>query len=655
MQGDTQNFLKLFKDFVIQTFPDNKITNNDSSLTTFGKPQEYSWERLQKLNDSGAGIFFSVNQFAMGRRKKEFLTGISAAFTESDSISIDEQLSLYAKSPLTPTAMVRSRNSIHAYWKLSDGTENNFIRIQRGLISYFHGDTAMADFCRVMRIPGFNHHKEDPFMVELLHLAPELVYSEKQLMENFPYTEPVLPPIKNETNNTVLNKDPNDIWNVLSSLDNKTILDRLSGSEMVKGEVYTFTKRTSGGLYILVNGKPADAWIDKEGFIGSNKSGGPTWIMWLMFFGHNKSDILKWAKINLIDLFPSDLMIKLTTPTVVRQDYYQAYKPKIEEKKQIAKTVLTPTKATDHIEGITNIFSSPPSQFTWGTNLLDVKLPAIEAGHYVVLFGQQGSGKTNAALYIARKNAEKISNVTFLTLEMSKEQLLKRYARDRAGVTKEMYRNRDFDPKIAGKYLPELDQLTFLGIDAGEQYTVEDIEQIIIKNDTKMLFIDNLNKIAGEGRSEFEITQNVSQALLRLTRRYKIPIILIHHANKQLSEKPHKKKDDDQEIITVEKAIKFRGISGMRGTNKTADDADIILEVARYADEFKDKFLPVPVINCSGLSVYKDREFDARSVAWIYYHQGNFYDKYPGSFSSKPPQPDPALEALATEFGGTIE
>jgi hypothetical protein len=69
MQGDTQNFLKLFKDFVIQTFPDNKITNNDSSLTTFGKPQEYSWERLQKLNDSGAGIFFSVNQFAMGRRR----------------------------------------------------------------------------------------------------------------------------------------------------------------------------------------------------------------------------------------------------------------------------------------------------------------------------------------------------------------------------------------------------------------------------------------------------------------------------------------------------------------------------------------------------------------------------------------------------------
>ena len=662
MSFGTVDFLRCFKDFVLQTFDDREfVAEKDKSLITCGPSSEYSWERLQDLNSRGAGIFFTVNQFPGGKRRKELCAGITAWYAECDTLSIEEQLDLYAKSPLMPTFMTLSKKSVHAYWLAKDATEQNFLRIQMGLQQHYKGDPAMKDIARVLRVPGFFHNKTaEPFMVEIIHAEPSLVYTEKQMMDSYPYTVPVLPAVQYERPPaSTLHNDPNDVWVTLATLDNKTVLDRLSGTEIVDHQTFGFEKRTSGGLYILVNGKKADAWIDKDGFIGSGKDGGPTWIQWLQYYGRSKSDILRWAKENLIDLFPTDLMVKITTPpAAVRQSYYQAYKPNTATVAVPAKTavMLTPTKATDHTDNVIATFSSPPSKFTWGTQQLDKKMPAIEPGHYVLLFGQQGSGKTNIALYMARENAKKIPNVVFLSLEMSKEQLFRRYVRDRAGINKEMYRTRQFDPQVAKKYLPELDELTFLGIDAGEQYTVADIEQVIIKNNTQMLFIDNLNKIHGEGRSEFEITQKVSTELLLLTRKYKIPIILIHHANKQMSERPSKvKKDASQEILTPEKVIKFRGLSGMRGTNKTADDADIILEVARYADEFKDQWMPDPVRCCSGLSVYKDREFDARSVGFAYYYQGSFYDVWPTAFTKQAPAPDPALEALALEFGGTVE
>lgn len=662
----TTEFLRCFQNFMLQTFDDREFVEKDPSLVTAGLPKDYGWERLQTLNEKGAGIFFTVNQFPGGRRKKELCAGVNAWYVECDTLSIEEQMDRYAKSPLMPTFMVLSKKSVHAYWLAIDGTEKNFVRVQMGLQQYFQGDPAMKDIARVLRVPGFYHNKtETPFLVELIHAAPELKYTEKQMMDIFPCKDVELPPVKYEKpQSSTLKSDPNNIWEALATLDNKTVLDRLSGNEIVNGETYAFSQRTSGGLYILVHGKPADAWIDKDGFIGSGKGGGPTWIQWLEFFGHSKSDILKWAKENLLDLLPSELMVKITTPVpgASRQNYYEAYKPALKAAQQALttvaqKTMLRPTTASEHIKDIENIFSSPPSQFTWGSIQLDVKLPAIEAGHYVVLFGQQGSGKTNIALHMARENAKKISKVTFLTLEMSKEQLLKRYARDRAGVTKEKYRARDFDPKIAGQFLPELDSLTFLGIDAGEQYGVADIERIITENNTQMLFIDNLNKVKGEGRSEFEITQGVSSGILGLTRKYKIPIIMIHHANKTPMEKPRKKKEgEDQLILTPEQAIKFRGISGMRGTNKTADDADIIIETARYADEFKNEFLSPAVLTCSGLNVYKDREFDARSIAFVFYDKGNFYDVFPGHLTRPlTPVQNKELQDIAIGFGGSVE
>jgi len=656
----TADFLKQFKDFCIQTFDDREFNEKkDPSLITVGPPRNYDLNKLQKLNSAGAGIFFTVNQFPGGKRSKELCAGVNAWFSECDTLSIEQQMDMLLKCPLIPSMIVRSKKSLHAYWMAKDGTEKNFVRIQQGLIKYFQGDPAMKDISRVLRIPGYYHNKTaEPFMVEIIHVAEGLAYTEKEMMEAFPWEAPV-DSVQSTVNSKPFSNAGADItfWDAISRVSNKEALTRMSGSAIVNSDILSFRKRATGGEYIDVNGKPADAWLDGNGAIGSGKGGGPTWIQWLGFYGWNKSDIAKWAKDNLADLIPTHLVEDRRAVTFSR------YQPPLKKTENaVGNFKIDVTTAKDHVKSVTDSFLTPPSPFTWGTTELDKIMPAVEEGHYAIIFGQQGSGKTTFAFNMAMENAKKVPNVFFLTLEMSKDQLLRRYARDRAGVTKEQYRNRNFDTTIAEQFLKDLGDLKLVGIDKGELYDVKKLEEMITTFGVKMLYIDNLNKVKGAGKNELEQTQGVSEGILNLTRQYKIPIVLIHHANKPLNERASK------ETTEVPKHAKFRGMSGMRGTNKTADDADIIVECARniveksqapilMADDMRQSAM-------TSLSVYKDREFDSRFTTNVFYYRGNFYDNWevPKMIAHKDMinksnqinQANIDAQKIADEFGGEV-
>lgn len=591
----TREFLGYFPGFCIQTFHDS-VTNRNDYLTTCGKPSAYTKELLRDYNAKGAGIFFTPNSFPSGKRTKSNCTKINAWFVENDTLSIDEQYKNLAGAPLPPSFIVQSKKSLHAYWLADNATFDNFLLVQQGLIKHFEGDAACKDVSRVLRIPGFNHNKAEPFLVGLVDEHPERVYAEAEMLSFFPYTEPERKEYKKEFSNINIG-----FWEALGSLDNRTVLLCLSQSPIIKNETISFKPRNPEGEYILINGAMCDAWIDGNGMIGSGKRGGPTWIQWLEYYGWSKRDIAVWAKDHLHHLLPAHVLEKAKAITEI----------------QI-------TKATSHAEEIEALFTTAVSPYTWGTRVLDKNLPTIEQGHYILLFGQQGSGKTNFALFIAKKNSELMGGIVFLSLEMSKKQLLKRYVLNRAGVGKEQYRNRNFDPKIAHKYLPEIENIIFVGIDEGETYGLKEIEMLVAQTKCKLLIVDNLNKVQGSGRSENELTQAVSQGILNITRKTNIPIIMIHHANKPSQEK-------------TESNIRFRGMSGMRGTNKTADDADIILEVARPSVE---GMLDPSLKNVTAISVYKDREFDSRGTMRIQYQDGQYVDDY--------------MEELAGDIGGTV-
>lgn len=619
----TQEFLNFFKDSIIQTFDDRSfVVEKDPSLIACGRLSEINWMELRDMNARGAGIFFSVNQFAGGRRGKELCTGINAYFVECDTLSIDEQWKLYHEAKIRPSIIVRSKKSLHAYWLCSNPSIGNFVKVQQGLIERFHGDPTGKDIARVLRVPSFYHNKsEEKHLVEVQWWETDVLVTEEQMLDAFPSTQETrvfAPPAGGLTQV----RAQTNFWDDLSKLDNREVLRRMSGQDICNKETFTFSRRSGSSDYIIVNGKPCDAWIDENGMIGSGKGGGPCWIQWLSFYDRSKSEVAKWAQDNLLDL--------LSTATVSQLGNYRQNIPYSDTKKVEKKKPIRVTGAMDHLESIVEEFNAPPSPFTWGLPKLDNLLPVIENGHYIIIFGQSGSGKTLFSFYMARKNAEKVGNVLFLSLEMSTQQLLKRYVRDRGRVGKELWRAKEFDKGIAAVHLPELQHMQFAGIDEGQEFGLEEIEELLKREQPKLVFIDNLNKIQGKGRGELEVTQSVSSGLLSLTRKYKIPIVVIHHANKMPTERKKKEEAPKPGMVGNSQgkdATSFRGLSGIRGTNKTVDDADTLIEVSHI------KVVPppgCPIIlpeenSTTGIAVYKDREFDALTTQFINYYEGSFY------------------------------
>lgn len=267
--------------------------------------------------------------------------------------------------------------------------------------------------------------------------------------------------------------------------------------------------------------------------------------------------------------------------------------------------------------------------FSWGDAYLDEVFPLIEQNNYMVLFGQFSSGKTTFAMFMAKANSTAGHKVSFLTLEMSKDLLIKQYAFKKAGVSKLDYKSGEYDDSIFEQYADDLKNIEFIGIEEGSEkteYTLQDIEEIIKEKTPDILFIDNFNKLKGMGKTEIDIDNKTSSALLFLTRKYKTTIIILHHANKPSKEK--------------KKSI-LKGIGGMRGTNKINDDADIVVEIGRPTEEQLLNYPP----NMSMVGVYKDRNWDCRGAYNLLFENGIFYEQNNKDYN---------LNEIANSFGGEI-
>lgn len=391
---DTKQFLLHFKDFAIQTFDDNDVGKDlkNHSLITCGKPSDYSKEKLKDLNDRGAGIYFTPNQFPTGKRSKDICAGINAWYTECDDLSIDEQWKNLRACPLQPSFVVQSKKSLHAYWLAKDATILNAEKILRGLVKHFQGDSSCAEISRVLRIPGFYHKKdrENPVLVGLVEEHPELRYTEEEMLKTFPFEEEKPKPFIKQTFKT------NDFWEMLGSLDNKSVLVRLSGQAIVNGEQFTFSKRHPNGEYIDVNGKSADAWLDEFGMIGSGKRGGPSWMQWVGFYGKDKREIAKWAKENLIEVVQWEREQK---PETIKMQEAK------EQKKDFKFLTFTEVVELGYQELVQ---TKPEDAISYGYSWLDDKLVGIFPSELNILGGESGTGKTALATNIIYRASKKV-------------------------------------------------------------------------------------------------------------------------------------------------------------------------------------------------------------------------------------------------------
>lgn len=176
---DDTVYLRVFDDKKRGTFTGAKLDVEAGKFATIEKA-------LADHNAMERGIFFVVNT---GGQDDASITRINAQFVEIDDLSFDEQQALIDAFPLAPSMIIKTKKSLHTYWFVKDAKVELFRPIQKQLVKHFHGDPMCVNESRVMRLPGFNHCKEDPVLVECISFHPERKYTQQQLIDVLPEIE----------------------------------------------------------------------------------------------------------------------------------------------------------------------------------------------------------------------------------------------------------------------------------------------------------------------------------------------------------------------------------------------------------------------------------------------------------------------------------
>ncbi|CAM3973599.1 Hypothetical protein HVIM_02732 [Roseomonas mucosa] len=180
----------------LRTFDDNKSRNKKNLIRTKSNVRPSDCEReLVGLNNSGAGIFFVVNE---GGHKDEDITRIRSVFIDIDQVVENEQkffeyFTDIEKIGVVPHLIVRSSpGKFHVYWKVSDLPVAEFSAMQQRLVAYFESDKTVINPSRVMRLPGFAWNKNTPgFFSEVAFKRDGEPFTADQLRAAFPERQPV--------------------------------------------------------------------------------------------------------------------------------------------------------------------------------------------------------------------------------------------------------------------------------------------------------------------------------------------------------------------------------------------------------------------------------------------------------------------------------
>jgi hypothetical protein len=264
------SFNKLFKNSILIAAKDNDF-----------KPKNISYSEALVLNKNKFSIFFTVQGFTSGRRITENLSNINAWAIDIDKDSKEQQLERIRNTALVPSLVVESKNGFHVYWMAKDATKQNFPKVMYLLVNKFLADANAKDLCRVLRMPGFFHWKDenDPYKVETIFKS-EKYYTEKEML--FFFAEK-----KTESKKTEFKKLN------FENVNNKQALSALSGTSHVRGDTIEFKPNSNGTEQIWVNGKSTACWLDKNGLIGSHSKGGPGVWNWINFYYNDRNETTK--------------------------------------------------------------------------------------------------------------------------------------------------------------------------------------------------------------------------------------------------------------------------------------------------------------------------------------------------------------------------
>jgi len=166
-----------------QTFCDKGI-NKKLIKQLHGTIEEHLKE-LTKLNQKGAGVYFTVNETNLKGRKTEQIQRVRAVFIDLDGALLPK------KFELQPHMIVEtSPKKYHCYWLCSDIPLVSFSLFQQALAFKFNADPKVKDLPRVMRVAGFFHNKRKPYPVKIISMIDELPYTREQIRDTLKLKRP---------------------------------------------------------------------------------------------------------------------------------------------------------------------------------------------------------------------------------------------------------------------------------------------------------------------------------------------------------------------------------------------------------------------------------------------------------------------------------
>ena len=144
-------------------------------LSAVAKPGTLAelWNRLVERNAQGWAVYVVINE-TTGNSDKDVVR-IRANFADFDEILEDaEQCNERTKrlrrfNELAPTSMAvsSSPDKFHSYWLTQGIPLENFKPVQRRIVEFFGSDPMIINLSRVMRVPGFLHQKNEPYLTRV--------------------------------------------------------------------------------------------------------------------------------------------------------------------------------------------------------------------------------------------------------------------------------------------------------------------------------------------------------------------------------------------------------------------------------------------------------------------------------------------------------
>lgn len=217
------------------------------------------------------------------------------------------------------------------------------------------------------------------------------------------------------------------------------------------------------------------------------------------------------------------------------------------------------------------------ARYTRWLDVLDKKFGKPDNGDLIVLVGYPWMWKTEFSFFMSRQNLKKGNRVAYLSLELTKKQLIHRIARKSAWVSYQDFQNGNYSErqieiiKQEIQRFKEQDKLWMIW--ANNEPSIDELEELIRECNDKwfqMIFIDNLGKIEWCA-TDLDRQAKTTSKLQTIKNELNLDITLLHHLRKP-------SKSD---------VLKPWWGSAFSGSQKIKDNCSVMVEIRRDLDPYE--------------------------------------------------------------------